>query len=159
MPTIRYAVARDAALIIQLIRELAEFEKVPDKVRTTEANIARDGFGANPQFRALIAESEEQPAGFALFFNCYSTWRGPGFYLEDLFVRPAFRGRGTGTQLFARLASIAREENRTFIKWAVLDWNQPAIDMYKALGADFMDDWRTALLVDDRLQKLAEKDI
>jgi GNAT superfamily N-acetyltransferase len=157
MPTIRNAVARDAALISQLIRELAEFEKAPEKVRTTAADIARDGFGTNPQFRALIAESEDQPAGFALFFSYYSTWRGPGFYLEDLFVRPPFRGRGIGTQLFARVASIAQQENRTFIKWAVLDWNQPAIDMYKSLGADFMDDWRNAMLEGEGLRKLAEK--
>jgi GNAT superfamily N-acetyltransferase len=159
MPTIRNAVAGDAALISELICELAEFEKASDKVRTTTTDIARDGFGTNPQFRALIAECEGQPAGLALFFSYYSTWRGAGFYLEDLFVRPAFRGRGIGTALFARVASIARDENRTFIKWAVLDWNQPAIDMYKALGAVFMDDWRTALLLNDGLQKLAEKDI
>jgi GNAT superfamily N-acetyltransferase len=158
MLTIRNVVAGDAALISQLIRELAEFEKSPEKVRTTAADITRDGFGPNPQFRALIAESDGQPAGFALFFSYYSTWRGPGFYLEDLFVRPAFRGRGIGTQLFARVASIAQQENRTFIKWAVLDWNQPAIDMYKALGADFMDDWRTAMLEGEGLRRLAEKE-
>lgn len=163
MSTIRNALVTDAALIRQLIWELAEFEKEPEKVRTTEAMIVRDGFGAIPEFRALIAEtkiaeSEGAPAGFALFFPYYSTWRGAGFYLEDLFVRPAFRGRGIGTALFARVARIAEQENRCFIKWSVLDWNQPAIDMYKALGADFLDDWRDALLTGDGLRKLAERD-
>jgi GNAT superfamily N-acetyltransferase len=158
MSIIRNALVSDAALIRRLIWELAEFEKEPEKVRTTEAIIARDGFGANPEFRALIAESDGEPAGFALFFPYYSTWRGAGLYLEDLFVRPAFRGRGIGTALFARVARIAEQENRCFIKWSVLDWNQPAIDMYKALGADFLDDWRDALLTGDGLRKLAEKD-
>jgi GNAT superfamily N-acetyltransferase len=158
MSTIRNALVTDAALIRQFIWELAEFEKEPHKVQTTEAIVARDGFGANPEFRALIAESEGEPAGFALFFPYYSTWRGAGLYLEDLYVRPAFRGRGIGTALFARVARIAEQENRCFIKWSVLDWNQPAIDMYKALGADFLDDWRDALLTGNGLRKLAEKD-
>jgi GNAT superfamily N-acetyltransferase len=158
MSTIRNALVSDAALIRRLIWELAEFEKEPEKVRTTEAIISRDGFGANPEFRALIAESEGEPAGFALFFPYYSTWRGAGLYLEDLYVRPAFRGRGIGTQLLARVARIAQQEKRCFIKWSVLNWNQPAIDMYKALGADFLDDWRDALLTGDGLRKLAEKD-
>src|SRR5271166_2036978 len=97
MLTIRAATIADAALIRQLIWELAEFEREPDQVRTTEADIARAGFGSHPEFRALIAEWQGQPAAFALFFNYYSTWRGAGIYLEDLFVRPAFRGRGIGT--------------------------------------------------------------
>lgn len=158
MSTIRNALVSDAALIRRLIWELAEFEKEPEKVRTTEADIARDGFGANAEFRALIAESDGQAAGFALFFPYYSTWRGAGLYLEDLYVRPQFRGRGIGTALFARAARIAEQENRCFIKWSVLNWNQPAIDMYKALSADFLDDWRDALLTGDGLRKLAEKD-
>ena len=158
MLTIRAATIADAALLKRLIWELAEFEKAPDQVRNTEADIARDGFGANPQFRALIAEWQGQPAGFALTFNYYSTWRGAGLYLEDLFVRPDFRGRGIGTALFARVARAAKQENRSFIKWAVLDWNQPAIEMYEALGAEFLDGWRSALLEGDGLRKLAEKD-
>jgi GNAT superfamily N-acetyltransferase len=158
MLTIRAATIADAALIRQLIWELAEFEKEPDKVRTTEADIARDGFGANPEFRALIAEWHGQPAGFALFFSYYSTWRGAGFYLEDLFVRNEFRGRGIGTTLFARVARLAESENRRFIKWAVLDWNEPAIRMYKSLGSDFLDGWRDVLLTGDNLRRLAEKD-
>jgi GNAT superfamily N-acetyltransferase len=158
MSTIRNATVADSALLSRLIRELAEFEKAPEKVQTTAADIDRDGFGATPQFRALIAECQGEPAGFALFFDYYSTWRGAGLYLEDLFVRPDFRGHGIGTELFARVARTAEQENRSFIKWAVLDWNQPAIEMYKGLGASFLDDWRSALLAGDGLRKLAEKD-
>jgi len=157
MLTIRAATIADAALLRRLIWELADYEKQPDQVRTTEADIARDGFGADPQFRAVIAEWLGQPAGFALFFSYYSTWRGPGFYLEDLFVRPDFRGRGIGKGLFASVARAAEQENRLFIRWEVLNWNQPAIEMYKALGADFLDDWRAVFLEGDGLRKLAEK--
>jgi GNAT superfamily N-acetyltransferase len=158
MLTIRTATIADAALIRQLIWELAEFEKEPNAVQTTESDIARDGFGANPEFRALIAEWEGQPAGLALFFSYYSTWRGAGLYLEDLFIRPEFRGRGIGTALFARVARMAEQENRRFIKWAVLDWNQRAIEMYQALGSEFLDGWRDVFLSGDNLRKLAEKD-
>ncbi|MGD0791526.1 MAG: GNAT family N-acetyltransferase [Terriglobales bacterium] len=157
MLTIRAATIADAALLRRLIWELADFEKAPDQVRTTEADIARDGFGVNPQFSALIAEWHGQPAGYALFFSYYSTWRGSGLYLEDLFVRPDFRGRGIGTALLARVARAAEQEKRVFVKWEVLNWNQPAIEMYKALGADFLDEWRSVLLTGDGLRKLAEK--
>jgi GNAT superfamily N-acetyltransferase len=158
MLTIRAATIADAALIRQLIWELAAFEKELDAVQTTEADIARDGFGANPQFRVLVAEWNGQPAGFALFFSYYSTWRGAGLYLEDLFVRAEFRGRGIGTALFARVAQVAEQENRRFIKWAVLGWNQPAIRMYTLLGGEFLDGWRDVFLAGDNLRKLAEKD-
>jgi GNAT superfamily N-acetyltransferase len=158
MLTIRTATIADAALIRQLIWELADFEKTPDQVQTTEADIARDGFGVDPQFRALIAEWSGHPAGFALFFSYYSTWRGAGFYLEDLFVRPDFRGRGIGKALFARVAGIAQREDRSFIKLSVLNWNQNAIEMYKALGGEFLDEWRDVLLTGNDLHKLAEKD-
>jgi GNAT superfamily N-acetyltransferase len=158
MLIIRTAAIADAALIRQLIWELADFEKTPDQVQTTEADIARDGFGVDPQFRALIAEWSGHPAGFALFFSYYSTWRGAGFYLEDLFVRPDFRGRGIGKALFARVARIAQREDRSFIKLSVLNWNQTAIEMYQALGGEFLDEWRDVLLTGNDLHKLAEKD-
>ena len=157
MLTIRPATIADAALISRMIRELAEFEKGAEHVRTTAADIARDGFGAEPKFRALIAEWQGDPAAFALFFGYYSTWRGPGFYLEDLFVRPEFRGRGIGKALLADVARIAVEEKRVFMRWEVLDWNRPAIEMYTALGADFLDDWRSVLLPEGNLRRLAQK--
>ncbi len=157
MLTIRPATVDDAALLRSLIFELADFEKEPDEVRVTAEDLARDGFGAAPKFRALIAEWEGKPAGYALFFGYYSTWRGPGLYLEDLFVRPAFRGRGIGGALLARVARVARDENCVLLKWEVLHWNKPAIDIYKAMGGQFMDEWRSVLLMGDALQKMAAK--
>jgi len=158
MITIRVATIDDVALIRRLIAELAEYEREPDQVRTTEADITRDGFGANPQFRVLIGEWRGEPVGFAVFFHYYSTWRGPGLYLEDLFVLPDFRGQGIGTALLTRVARTAEQEGRVFIRWAVLNWNQPAIDMYKSLGANFLDDWRIVLLTGEGLRKLAKED-
>src|SRR5258706_7883920 len=157
MLTIRAATIADAALLRRLIWELADYEKAPDQVRTTEADIARDGFGANPQFRAVIAEWQGQPAGYALFFSFYSTWRGAGLFLEDLFVRPAFRGRGIGKALLASVARAAEQENCYGVHWEVLDWNQKAIELYKSLGAEFRDRWRPVLLADKALRRLAEK--
>ena len=157
MLTIRPATIDDAALIRALIWELAEFEKEPDEVRVTAEDIARDGFGAAPRFRALIAEWNGQPAAFALFFDYYSTWRGAGIYLEDLFVRPAFRGRGIGTALLARVARVARDERRVLLKWSVLNWNQGAIAMYKSIGGHFLDEWAEVMLTGDALQRLADK--
>jgi GNAT superfamily N-acetyltransferase len=155
MLTIRIATIADAALLRRLIWELADYEKEPDQVRTTEADIARDGFGANPKFDALIAEWHGQPAGFALFFSYYSTWQGAGLYLEDLFVRTDFRGNGIGKALLAGVARAAERENRIFIRWEVLNWNQPAIEFYRAMGAEFLDEWRSVFLTGDGLQKLA----
>jgi GNAT superfamily N-acetyltransferase len=157
MLTIRAATIEDAPLLRKLIWELADYEKQPDQVVITEADLARDGFGATPQFRALIAEWDAQPAGCAIFFAYCSTWQGPGFYLEDLFVRPDFRGRGIGSALLARVAEIAEQEGRSMLRWEVLHWNEPAIEMYKALGADFLDDWRGVLLAGDGLRNLARK--
>ena len=157
MLKIRPATVDDAALLRALIWELADFEKAPDEVRVTAEDLARDGFGANPKFRALIAEWDSEPAGYALFFGYYSTWRGAGMYLEDLFVRPTFRGHGIGSALLAQVADITRAENRILMKWDVLRWNQPAIEMYKTLGGQFMEEWRSVLLMGDDLQKLADK--
>jgi GNAT superfamily N-acetyltransferase len=158
MLTIRPATIADAALIKTLITELAEYESEPDQVRITAVDIARDGFGAEPQFRVLVAEWSSQPVGFALFFHYYSTWRGAGLYLEDLFVRPEFRRRGIGTSLLAGVARAAEGENRTFVRWTVLDWNACAVGMYRALGADFLDEWRTVLLAGEGLKNLVARD-
>jgi len=157
MPAIRSATVNDVRLLRTMIRELAEYERELDKVSITEGDLVRDGFGAVPKFRALLAEWEGEPAGYALFFGFYSTWEGrPGLFLEDLFVRPRFRSRGIGKALLASVARIAREENCYGVRWEVLNWNQTAIDLYKALGAKFLDEWRSVLLADEALQRLAE---
>jgi len=156
MLTIRPATIDDAPLLRQLIWELAEYEKEPDEVRITAADLARDGFGPDPQFRALIAEWDGQPAGYAVFLPFYSTWSGRRMYLEDVFVRPQFRGKGIGRGLMARVASIAQVENCTAMGWEVLDWNQPAIDVYRAMGAEFLENWKLMILRGDPLRKLAE---
>jgi GNAT superfamily N-acetyltransferase len=157
MLIVRTAVVDDARAIRELVSELARYEGRLEQVRTTEADISRAGFGKQPDFRALIAEWGGRTAGFALFFSHYSTWRGIGFYLEDLFVRPEFRGKGIGKALLAGVARQAEQENRMFIRWAVLDWNQPAIAIYGKLGADFLDEWRTVLLSGVSLNKLSEQ--
>ena len=158
MLSIRPATVNDSGLLHAMIREFAEFERKLDLVVMTEADLIRDGFGAQPTFRTLIAEWEGKPAGYALFFGFYSTWEGrPGLFLEDLFVRPEFRKNGIGKALLAKIARIARDENCYGVRWEVLTWNQPAIDMYKAMGAIFLDERRSVMLTDEPLQRLAER--
>jgi GNAT superfamily N-acetyltransferase len=154
---IRPATLSDAALLRSMIRELAEFEHKLEFVTIREEDLARDGFGENPRFRALIAEWDGQAAGYAFFFGSYSTWAGRGLFLEDLFVREAFRGRGIGKALLAAVARIAVDEHCYGIHWEVLGWNERAIALYTKLGATFRDQWRAVLLTDEALQRLAEK--
>lgn len=157
MLTIRKAVVADVPFLRAMICELAEYEKAPNEVQVAEADLVRDGFGEAPKFRALIAEWDGRPAGCALFFGCYSTWRGRGIFLEDLFVRPDFRKRGIGKALLAQVAKTAVEESCVLLLWEVLDWNTPAIEMYKSLGAEFLDEWRRVLLPEEALRRLAGK--
>lgn len=156
MLNIRPATAEDVPLILEFVRELAVYEREPHAVEATEADFLRDGFGPNPYFHCLIGEVEGRSAGFALYFFNYSTWTGhPGIYLEDLFVRPEFRGCGLGKALLARVASIALEKDCRRMQWSVLDWNQPAIDFYLSLGGKFMDEWRGVRLTGDSLAQVA----
>jgi GNAT superfamily N-acetyltransferase len=156
MLSIRAATVNDASLLCSLIRELAEYERELHRVVIQEEDIVRDGFGPHPKFRALIADWEGKAAGYALFFTVYSTWQGkPGLFLEDIFVRPAFRKKGVGTALLARVARLAQDEHCYGIRWEVLDWNQPAISLYESLGAKFLDQWRSAILSDGALKSLA----
>jgi len=155
--SIRRATAEDADLLRTMIRELAEFERELDSVSITEADLVRDGFGADPKFRALIAEWDQQAAGYAFFFPFYSTWQGRQLFLEDLFVRPQFRGKGIGQALLSYVANIARNENCRAMRWEVLDWNKSAIELYKSLGATFLDHWWLVLLPSDGVRRLAEK--
>ncbi len=140
-----------------MIRELAEFEHELGSVTITEADLARDGFGENPQFRAFIADWDGQAAGYAVIFGYFSTWAGRGLFLEDLFVRQPFRNRGIGKALLSEVARIAVDEGCYGIHWEVLDWNEKAIELYKALGAEFRDRWRPVLLMGEPLKRLAER--
>jgi GNAT superfamily N-acetyltransferase len=160
MPTtIRAAVPGDVPLILEFIRALAVFEREPDAVTATEADLLRDGFGPEPYYHCLIADYDGEPAGFAFYFFNYSTWTGnPGLYLEDLFVNPEFRGMGIGKALLARVAAIAVEKGCPRLQWEVLDWNTPAVDFYAALGANFLDEWRNVRMTGEALRKLAALD-
>jgi GNAT superfamily N-acetyltransferase len=156
MLAIRPATAADAAVILELIRALAIYEREPDAVSATEADILRDGFGATPKFRCVIAEWNGQPAGFAFWFYNYSTWQGrPGLYLEDLFVKPEFRGKGIGKALLLYLAKVAANENCGRFEWSVLDWNTPAIEFYESLGAKLHREWLRMRVEGEALDRLA----
>jgi GNAT superfamily N-acetyltransferase len=175
MVSIRQAVPNDIPGILTFIRELAEYEREPTAAVATSADLLRDGFGPTPRFHCLIAEWSEPaptdasqlttcnlqpatPVGFALYFHNYSTWRGnAGIFLEDLFVRPVFRGRGIGKALIAAVAAIAVAEGCPRLEWTVLDWNTPAIDFYNSLGATPMSEWTTMRLSGDPLAALAAK--
>jgi len=154
--TIRTATPADVPEILAFIRALADYERAPDAVVATEADLLRDGFGPTPYFGCLIADFEGRPAGFALYFFDYSTWLGrPGIYLEDIFVHPELRGLGIGKALLQRVAAIALEKGCLRLKWAVLDWNTPAIDFYRAMGAEFMDEWTNVRVSGEPLRRLA----
>jgi len=157
--SIRPATVDDVALIAQLIRELAEYERLAHAAVASEADLRAQLFGERPAAEVLIAESDGEPAGFALFFHSFSTFLGKrGLYLEDLFVRPAFRGLGLGRHLMAALARIAVQRDCGRFEWSVLDWNAPAIGFYRALGATGMDEWTVQRLEGDALRALASHD-
>jgi GNAT superfamily N-acetyltransferase len=161
MTTIRAAGAEDASLILEFVRELAEYERAPDAVKVTEAELVRDGFsgaGEARYFEAIIAEKDGEPAGLALFFPVYSTWRGRAMHLEDLFVRPRFRGLGIGRALLTKVAALAVERKCVILYWHVLDWNTPAIDFYKTLGAEPLEEWKRMRVTDQALKLLAAAD-
>ena len=155
MLVIRPATAQDVSLIYSLIHEFAEFEH--DQTIATNESLLRDGFGTKPMFRVLLAEWDGEPIGYSLFFDCYASFQGPGIYLEDIFVRPQFRGTGIGKALCAQVASIVQKENRFGVMFTVMDWNRQAIDFYKKLGAIFLDDWKVVCLKGDALEVLAKE--
>ncbi len=153
---IRPAVADDVPLILQFIRELALYEREPDKVLATEADLLRDGWGPVPRFRCVIAEHKGEAAGFALFFTSYSTWRGHhGIRLEDVYVTPSKRGVGIGKALLQHLAGVAVAEGCPRLEWDVLEWNKPAIGFYEAMGAEMLVEWRIMRVSGDALERLA----
>ena len=154
---IRPATAADVSLILALIRGLAEYERAPEQVIATEEDLLRDGFGPNPFYFCLIAEHDDKPAGFAFYFFDYSTWIGrPGIYLEDLFVYPELRGLGIGKALLKQVAAIAVAQGCARLKWSVLDWNTPAIDFYKAMGGELMEEWTSVRITGEALERLAQ---
>ena len=156
MLTIRPATIDDAHLLTVMIHELAEFDRLSHEAGVIEDDIVRDGFGASPKFRVVIAEWDGQPAGYALFFDFYSSFQGrAGLFLDDIFVRPAYREHGVGKALLAHVARIAWQEGYFCIRWEVLNWNAAAIDFYRKLGASFMDEWKPVCLIGDALEAVA----
>ncbi len=155
---LRRAVSTDLDTIIELVHGLAEYEREPDAVTLEREEFARHLFGERPFAEVILAETDAgESAGFALFFHNFSTWTGkPGIWLEDLFVRPEFRGHGYGKALLVELARIAAERGCGRFEWSVLDWNEPSIGFYKSLGAVPMDEWTTFRVAGEALGKLAE---
>nr|WP_255516491.1 GNAT family N-acetyltransferase [Luteimonas suaedae] len=149
----------DVPQILAFIRELGEYERLAHEVVADEAALAESLFGARPGAEVVIAEVDGAPAGFALFFHNFSTFLGrPGLYLEDLYVRPGFRGHGIGRRLMTHLAKLALERGCGRFEWSVLDWNAPAILFYRALGAVGMDGWTVQRVDGDALHRLAAED-
>jgi GNAT superfamily N-acetyltransferase len=156
--SIRKAEPSDASLIFRFIRELAEYERLAHEVDATESDIAKALFGPNPRVFADIAEWEGEPAGFALWFYNFSTFRGRhGIYLEDLFVRPELRSKGIGRALLRHLARRCVVEGLARLEWWVLDWNEPALKVYRSIGALPMDEWTVQRVTGEALQRLAEE--
>lgn len=154
---IRAATADDVPIILELIRALATYERAPNEVTATEGGLAEVLFGEKPAAEVLLAFENETAVGFAVFFHNFSTWLGlPGLYLEDLFVRPEDRGKGYGRALLIHLAKIARNRGCGRMEWAVLDWNEPAIEFYKKLGAKPLDEWTVFRLTRDGIAELAD---
>lgn len=155
--SIRPAERADISIIAQFIRDLAEYERLAHEVRFDEAVLGERLFGPRPYAEVLIGEIDGEPHGFALFFHNFSTFEGrPGIYLEDLFVRPEARGSGLGKALLQRLAALAVERDCARLEWSVLDWNEPAINFYKSLGAKPMDEWTIYRVDGAALQQLTE---
>jgi len=155
--TIRTAGIDNVALILQLIRELALYERAPNDVVATEEGLRDVLFGDSPSAHVLLALEGDDAVGFAVYFFNFSTWLGrPGLYLEDLFVRPEKRGKGYGRALLQRLAQTAQERGCGRMEWAVLDWNDPAIQFYRKLGAEPMNEWTVFRLTQDGIAKLAK---
>src|SRR5437764_3755374 len=156
---IRSARVADVPIILELIRDLATYERAPNEVWATEEQLVDVLFGKKPAAEILLAFENETPVGFAVFFHNFSTWLGrPGLYLEDLFVKPEVRGKGYGHALLVDLAKIARDRGCGRMEWAVLDWNDPAIQFYRKLGATPMDGWTVFRLTRDGIDRLAESE-
>jgi GNAT superfamily N-acetyltransferase len=154
---IRPACIEDVPIILELIRDLAAYERAPYEVTATEEQLVEVLFGPRPAAEVLLAYEGGSPVGFAVYFYNFSTWLGlPGLYLEDLFVKPEKRGKGYGLALLVELAKIARDRGCGRMEWAVLDWNEPAINFYRTLGAKPMDEWTVFRLTREGIARLAD---
>ena len=155
--TIRRATEQDVPVLLDFIRELAQYERLTHLLAITERQLAQELFGANSRVEALLAHCDGEPAAFAVYFHNFSTFLGrKGLYLEDLYVRPEYRRRGYGRAMLVELARIAHERGCGRFEWTVLDWNKPAIDFYRSLGADLLQDWRICRVTGAALEQLAQ---
>lgn len=154
---IRKGTIEDMPRVLELIRELAVFEKQPEAVEVTVADLERDGFGANPLFQTLVAESNGVIPGIALFYNRYSTWKGKTIHLEDLIVSEKYRGSGIGMKLYQAVMEEAKKQNVRRVEWNVLDWNTPAISFYEKTGAVVFKDWLVAQMDEEGLTHFIER--
>ena len=153
---IRKGTIKDMPRVLELIQELAVFEKQPDAVVVTVADLERDGFGSNPLFQILVAELDVEITGIALFYNRYSTWKGKTIHLEDLIVSEKYRGSGIGMKLYEAVMREAKSQNVRRVEWNVLDWNTPAISKKKKTGAVVFKDWLVAQMDEERLINFLE---
>ena len=156
MLVIREATSTDAELLVTMIREFAEFERQLEHVTITPNDLERDAFATGSRVRALVAEWDGHPAGYAIYFFTYSTWVGRhSLFVEDIYVRDQFRGKGIGKALMKRMAAIAEKQSCYGMRWEVLDWNTPAIDFYRSLGAELQREWLPVLFSGDRFKEFA----
>lgn len=150
---VRKATKNDMPSVLKLINELAVYEREPDAVEVTVADLERDGFGDQALFNCFVAEAEDKIVGMALFYNRYSTWKGKTIHLEDLIVNEDYRGKGIGMQLYKKVMQFALEENIKRVEWVVLDWNTPAVNFYKNTGASVFSEWDTVQFDQDSIKK------
>lgn len=155
---IRKGRVEDMPRVLELIQELATFEKQPDAVQVTVSDLERDGFGTNPLFQVLVAELDGEIPGIALFYNRYSTWKGKTIHLEDLIVSEKYRGSGIGMKLYEAVMAEAKSQNVRRVEWNVLDWNTPAISFYEKTGAVVFKDWLVAQMDEKGLADFVEKE-
>lgn len=153
---IRKATAEDMPRVLELIQELAEYEKEPDAVDITVDDLIRDGFSSPPLFNVLIAEHNNETIGMALYYNRYSTWKGKTIHLEDLIVSKNSRGTGAGMALYKEIMKIAKEQKVKRVEWVVLNWNEPAINFYNKTGATVLKDWYTVQIDEKGINNLSD---
>ena len=152
-PLIRKAEKKDSLAILNLIKELALFEKEPESVKLKLSDIENDGFGTKPLFECIVAEINKRIIGMAIYYPRYSTWNGPTIHLEDLIVSEQYKGKGIGTQLYSNFIKMAFNSGVKRVEWNVLDWNSPAINFYKKSGAKVLDDWRSVQMHRSEMKK------